>query len=162
MASAEFIRRRHAANVSVQGGYNPEKPSRDQIAASLIESGMLTADTTTLRAAARAMLKDVVSCLDNNMNSGFPARVVGDAIGAGRYLPTMATEEFLACLSKPALERAATAEGVPVGTRGKDTRANLVTRFAGTTWVYPAAVFTMTEEYSDKISGGGPFDGCPA
>jgi ParB family transcriptional regulator, chromosome partitioning protein len=58
----------------------------------------------------------------------------------------MATEEFLSCLSKAALEKAAAAEGVRIGSRGKDTRANLIERFKGGTYVYPSALFAPTPD----------------
>ena len=62
----------------------------------------------------------------------------------------MATEEFLSCLSKTAIGKAATAEGVRVEVRGKDTRARLIERFKDGVYVYPAALFKLTpEEVSD-------------
>ena len=75
------------------------------------------------------MLQVALSCRDNMTNSGIFARVAGDAIDAKLFLPNMATEEFLACLSKAAIENAAAAEGVKIGSRGKDTRANLIERY---------------------------------
>ena len=137
-------------NVTVQGGYTPDKPGREEIAAMLTEGGVLTADTETLRIAARAMLTTVLSCRDNMTDSGLVARIAGHSIGASQFLPTMATEEFLSCLSKPGIERAAAAEGVRVEARGKDTRAQMIARFAGSTYVYPPALFTLTEETPDK------------
>jgi ParB family transcriptional regulator, chromosome partitioning protein len=77
-------------------------------------------------------------------NSGIVARVAGDAIDAKLFLPNMATEEFLPCLSKAALEKAAVAEGVKIGARGKDTRANLVERYKDGIYVYPSALFPPT------------------
>ena len=58
------------------------------------------------------MLTAALSCRDNMTNSGIVARIAGDAIGASLYLPNMATDEFLSCLSKSAVEKAAAAEGV--------------------------------------------------
>ena len=58
----------------------------------------------------------------------------------------MATEEFLSCLSKAAVERAAVAEGVRVEARAKDTRAGLIERFKSGIYVYPVAVFKLTAE----------------
>jgi hypothetical protein len=74
------------------------------------------------------------------------ARIAGEAIGASLRLPNMATEEFLSCLSKGALETAARAEFVRVEPRAKDTRARMVTRFQDGTFVYPAALFRLTPE----------------
>ena len=83
-------------------------------------------------------------------DSGPVAWIADHSIGASQFLPTMATEEFLSCLSKPGIERAAAAEGVRVEARGKDTRAQMIARFAGSTYVYPPALFTLTEETPDK------------
>ena len=132
-------------NVSVQSGVALGIHERQEIADMVTEGGVLTADTETLRIAARAMLTTVLSCRDNMTDSGLVARIAGHSIGASQFLPTMATEEFLSCLSKPGIERAAAAEGVRVGARGKDTRAQMIARFAGSTYVYPAALFKMTD-----------------
>ena len=133
-------------NVSVQSGVALGIHERQEIADMVTEGGVLTADTETLRIAARAMLTTVLSCRDNMTDSGLVARIAGHSIGASQFLPTMATEEFLSCLSKPGIERAAAAEGVRVGARGKDTRAQMIARFAGSTYVYPAALFKMTDD----------------
>ena len=58
----------------------------------------------------------------------------------------MATEEFLSCLSRGALETVAKAEGVNIAPRAKDTRARMVTRFKDGTFVYPGALFRLTPE----------------
>ena len=58
----------------------------------------------------------------------------------------MATEEFLSCLSRGALERLAAVEGVRVEVRVKDTRARMVERFKDGRWLYPAGVFTPSAE----------------
>ena len=65
----------------------------------------------------------------------------------------MATEEFLACLSKAALEREAAAVGVPPGARGKDTRAAMVKRFEGGRWVHPRALFALTQDELAELAG---------
>ena len=79
------------------------------------------------------------------------ALVAGRAVHAETCLPNMATEAFLSCLSKPALEAAARAEGVRVHPRGKDTRAALVERFEGGTYTYPGARFAPTA--AERASG---------
>jgi hypothetical protein len=91
---------------------------------------------------ARGVLIDVLSCRENRSNSGIVARVAGDAIGADGFLPNMGTEEFLSCLSRPALEgsckptrRCCRAQRV------KDTRAALVEHFKEGHFVHPAALF---------------------
>jgi hypothetical protein len=56
----------------------------------------------------------------------------------------MATEEFLSCLSRGALETVARAESVNVAPRAKDTRERMVKRFKDGTFVYPGALFRLT------------------
>ena len=136
-------------NVSVQSGNGVGGYDRERIAAGLTEGGVLSADLDAIRAAARAMLAAVLSCRDNMTNSGLVARIVGDAIGASLNLPNMATEEFLSCLSKAAIGKAATAEGVRVELRAKDTRARMVDRFKDGVYVYPGALFKLTQAELD-------------
>ena len=135
-----------AKNVSVQSGAALGAWDREAIRDTLIEGGVLTADPDLIRAAGRAMLKAVLSCRDNLSNSGIDARIAGEAIGASEFLPTMATEEFLSCLSRQALEHAAAAHGVCVEVRVRDTRARMVERFTGTTYHYPSALFRLTQD----------------
>jgi hypothetical protein len=61
-------------------------------------------------------------------------------------------EEFLSCLSKAAIEKAAADEGVKIGSRGKDTRANLIERFKDGIYIYPSALFAPTP---DEIAEAG-------
>ncbi|WP_158930109.1 ParB N-terminal domain-containing protein [Acidisphaera sp. S103] len=135
-----------ANNVSVQsplafGRYDPE-----EICDRISEGGVLTADAAVLCAAARDMLKFVLSCRTNMSDSGISGRIAGETLGAATHLPSMATEAFLSCLSRQALERSAAAEGLKVEARVKDTRASLVKRCSGTTWHFPGALFPLTEE----------------
>ena len=51
----------------------------------------------------------------------------------------MATEDFLSCLLRVAIENATAAVGVKIGWRGKDTNANLVGNY-----VYLSALFAPT------------------
>ncbi len=117
---------------------------RARIAETLTGGGVLTRDPDTLRQAARGMLVEVLSCRVNHSASGMAARYAGTAIDADTFLPTMATEEFLPCLSRAALERAASAEGVLPGQRAKDTRAAVIARFEGSRFIYPDARFAPT------------------
>ncbi len=139
------------ANVSVQSAAGIDTTSRRDIAAALTEGGVLTLDPDALRIAARSMLIAVLSCRDNATDSGIVARIGGDAIGATLCLPSMATEEFLSCISKGALERAAQAEGVQAGARAKDTRAQIVERFKDSTYLYPGAVFKLSDDERAKF-----------
>jgi hypothetical protein len=107
---------------------------------------VLTADLDLLRQAARRMLVGVLSCRENRSQSGSVARIAGEAIGASLRLPNMATEDFLSCLSRGALETAARTESVNIAPRAKDTRARMVTRFHEGTFVYPGARFLLTPE----------------
>ena len=127
-----------AKNVSVQGPNETGAWDRHALGAKIAQGGVLTSDDGLLRQTAREMLVSVLSCRDNMSNSGVVACVAGAAIDAVAYLPNMATEEFLACLSRAALERSAATEGVRVEVRVKDTRARMVERFKDGTWIYPS------------------------
>ena len=133
-------------NVTVQSGTDTRQLSRKDIITPIIEGGVLTADHATVRAAARSILGYALSCRANMSNSGVVALLAGAAIGADRHLPHMATDEFLSCLSRQALERSATQESVAISARVKDTRAALIKRFDGGAWHFPAALFAVTPE----------------
>ena len=133
-------------NISIQSAAEGGRYGREALACDLIEGGVLSTDQDAVRKAARAMLQVALSCRDNMTNSGIVARVAGDAIDAKLFLPNMATEEFLSCLSKAALEKAAAAEGVKIGSRSKDTRANLIERFRDGTYLHPSALFAPTPD----------------
>jgi ParB family chromosome partitioning protein len=92
------------------------------------------------------MLAGVLSCRENMSDNGIVARVAGDAVDATSYLPNMATDAFLSCLSKAGIEKAARAEGVRVETRAKDTRARMVERFKMGGYIYPGGLFTLTDD----------------
>jgi ParB-like chromosome segregation protein Spo0J len=98
-------------------------------------------DKDTLRVAARGVLIDVLSCRENISKSGVVAIIAGGSVGADAYLANMGTEDFLSCLSRPALE--ASCAGTPVLPRArvKDTRAALVEHFKEGHFVHPAALF---------------------
>jgi ParB family chromosome partitioning protein len=153
-------------NISIQSAAEGGRYGREALVCGLIEGGVLTTDQDVVRKTARAMLQVALSCRDNMTNSGIVARVAGDAIDAKLFLPNMATEEFLSCLSKAALEKAAEAEDVKIGSRGKDTRANLIERFKDGTYVYPSAQFAPTPDeivqarrnVSDWVEGGDEDD----
>lgn len=103
--------------------------------------GAFAFDMDTLRIAVRSLLIDVLSCREGRSRSGIVAQVAGDAIGADNFLPNMGTEEFLSCLSRPALE--ASCKGTPVlpRQRVKDTRAALVEHYAENHFVHSSALF---------------------
>ena len=135
-----------AQNVSVQSPLDCGRTNREEIRDRISNGGVLTADATLLHSAARDMLKFVLSCRANMTDSGISSRIAGETLGAATHLPTMATEEFLSCLSRQALERSAATEGVKVEVRVKDTRASLIKHCAGTTWHFPGALFPLTDE----------------
>jgi ParB/RepB/Spo0J family partition protein len=143
-------------NVTVQSPVQRAtyRPSDDRcrVAERVIEGGVLTNDLDTVRTAAREMLSQVLSCRDGMTDSGAVARVAGDAIGADRFLPNMATEDFLKCLSKGAMERAASAERVLPRNTGKATRAALIEHVGQGTYVLPAARFTLTKAELEKLA----------
>lgn len=103
--------------------------------------GKLAFDMDTLRVAARTMLVDVFSCRENATNSGIVARIAGDMIGADAFLPNMGTEDFLSCLSRPALEGSCKDTPVLPRQRVKDTRAALVEHYKEGHFVHPSALF---------------------
>ena len=111
-------------------------------AATLFDAeGKFTFDTDTLRIAARGVLIDVLSCREGMSKSGIVALVAGSAIGADSFLGNMGTEDFLSCLSRPALEGSCAGTPVLPRARVKDTRAALVEHFREGHFVHPAALF---------------------
>ena len=111
-------------------------------AAALFDAeGKFAFDTDTLRIAARGVLIDVLSCREGMSKSGVVALVAGAAIGADSFLANMGTEEFLSCLSRPALEGSCMDTPVLPRARVKDTRAALVEHFKEGHFVHPAALF---------------------
>ena len=117
---------------------------RERIAEKLTEGGVLTQDLDLLRVTAREMLVGVLSCRDNMSRSGMGARYAGTMIGADGYLPNMATTEFLSCLSRQAMERTASAEGVAPRRTGKETRAAMIAQVGQGRFIHPAALFPPT------------------
>jgi ParB-like chromosome segregation protein Spo0J len=111
-------------------------------AATLFDAeGKFAFDTDTLRIAARGVLIDVLSCREGISKSGIVALVAGMAIGADSFLANMGTEDFLSCLSRPALEGSCADTPVLPRARVKDTRAALVEHFKEGHFVHPAALF---------------------
>jgi ParB family transcriptional regulator, chromosome partitioning protein len=133
-------------NVSVDSGGDLRGGDRRAICRMLTEGGVLTADRDLLRQAARKMLIGVLSCRENRSQNGVFAGIAGDAIGASSRLPNMATEEFLSCLSRGALETVAGAESVNIAPRMVQTRERMVARFKDGTFVWPGALFRLTPE----------------
>jgi ParB family chromosome partitioning protein len=139
-------------NVTVDSGSDLRGEDRQAICRTLTEGGVLTTDLDLLRQAARRMLVGALSCRENRSRSGSFARIAGEAIGASLRLPNMATEDFLSCLSRSALETVAAAEGVRVEVRAKDTRARMVTRFKEGSFVYPGTLFQLTPEEQEAAA----------
>ena len=110
------------------------------------QDGKLEFDMDTLRVAIRSLLIDVLSCRENRSASGVVARVVGDVIGADNFLANMGTDEFLSCLSRPALEASCKDRSVLPRQKVKDTRAALVEHFREGRFVHPAALFAPDPE----------------
>ncbi|ARM91121.1 ParB-like nuclease protein (plasmid) [Rhizobium sp. CIAT894] len=162
-----------ALNVSVTSPtgashYSSRKLGRH--AASLFDiNGKFVPDRETLQQAIRGLLVDVFSCRENASNSGVVARIAGDAIGADTFLPNMGGEEFLACLSRPALEASCKDTAVQPRQKVKDTRAALVEHFKEERFVHPAALFVpdaaklsewlgknaVAEDHDDDAGAGG-------
>lgn len=111
-------------------------------AATLFDTeGKLAFDMDTLRVAIRNVLIDVLSCRENMSKSGILALVAGNVIGADGFLASMGTEDFLSCLSRPALEASCEGTSILPRARVKDTRAALVEHFKEGHFVHPAALF---------------------
>ncbi|WP_157016904.1 ParB N-terminal domain-containing protein [Mesorhizobium xinjiangense] len=108
--------------------------------------GKFAFDADTLRVAMRNVLIDVLSCRENISKSGILALVAGEVLGADGFLPNMGTEEFLSCLSRPALEASCVDTPVLPRQRVKDTRAALVEHFKEGHFVHPAALFAPDAE----------------
>lgn len=132
-------------NVSIASGKSDNPYGHANVArhaARLIgEGGKLDFDWDTLRQVVRLTLVEVLSCRENRTDSGIVARFAGAAVGADAFLPNMGTEDFMSCLSRPALE--ASCKDTPVLPRQKvkDTRAALVQHFATGSFVHPGALF---------------------
>ena len=114
-------------------------------------AGVLTHDPEALRLAAREMLRHVLSCREGMTSSGAMARVAGDAIGADQFLPNMATDDFLKCLSKAAMERAAAARNVLPRNTGKATREALIAHVGQGAYILPAARFALSTDEVAKL-----------
>jgi hypothetical protein len=134
-----------AQNVSIRTG-DYSSSDRRKIAQQITHGGRLTQELDALRQAARQMLATFLSCRPGMNDSGLPARIAGDAIGTDVHLASMASEEFLSCLSKPAIETAASSLGVLARPCAKDTRAELIKAAAGGSFVLPAARFALSAD----------------
>ncbi|RWF79763.1 ParB N-terminal domain-containing protein [Mesorhizobium sp.] len=134
-----------ARNISIQSGASDDVygfARMDRHAVRLVdEDGKLAHDMETLRSAARSALIDALSARENRTDSGIVARIAGAAIGADNFLPNMGTEDFLSCLSRPALEASCKDTPVLPRARVKDTRAALVEHFREGHFVHPSALF---------------------
>lgn len=146
-----FILAASGGNVEVRTGDTSAAWSygaRDAIAGAVVNNGLLVRDPETIRSAARRMLRYMLSLRQNNWqaNSGLPARIAGEAIGADAHLATMATEKFLSCLSKAEMERVASAHAVLPRQTGKATRAAFLERFKEERFVYDRSRFTLNDD----------------
>jgi ParB family transcriptional regulator, chromosome partitioning protein len=148
-------------NVEVKTGAGQDHMAygtRERIAKPVIEGGAITSDPEVLRAAAREMLMHTLSCRENFSHSGPAARIAGAAIGADAHLPSMATQEFLSCLSKKALEAVAVSLNVRVQPTGKATRLDVISKVGAGRWIYPAAAFATAA--GERARDHGP-EYCP-
>jgi ParB family chromosome partitioning protein len=144
-------------NVRVDSGANDTvfgpKRFRRHAARLFSEDGQLAFDMETVRAAARSMLIDVLSCRRGMSNSGVVSRIAGDAIGADSFLPNMGSEDFLLCLSRQALEMAAKEVNVLPRSKVRETRAALVDHFKDSRFVHASALFAPDpNDVADLIS----------
>ena len=141
-------------NVSVTSAapnnYHSASTMARLIAGLIRDDGTLNLERDILQRTGRSLLRHVLSCQINRTNSGFAARIAGQAIGADSFLPNMGTDEFLSCLSRSAMEGTAKAASVPVLEKVKNTRAALVKCFADTEFVHPSALFALRP---DELAG---------
>ena len=142
-----------ADNVSIRTHeYTPIR----SIVSVIAEGGKLTSDTALIQTTAIKVLQTVLNCrLAYGVGSGLAARIAGEAIGADADMPHMRTEEFLACLSRGALEAEAGRHRVLPRGRVKDTRAALVEQVREIRLVLPAAQFALTEQESSDFDKKG-------
>ncbi len=137
-------------------------------AAALFDAeGRFAFDTDTLRVAARGVLVDVFSCREGMSKSGIVALVAGGAVGADSFLANMGTDDFLSCLSRPALEGSCVDTPVLPRARVKDTRAALVEHFKEGHFVHQSALFapdaaSLTEWLGKNAVPEDEDDGTPA
>lgn len=146
-----FVLAAAGKNVDVRSGDTTVAPghfARTAIADAVMPDCVLTRDPETVRATARRMLRYMLTLRQTNWNadSGLVANVAAEAIGAERFLPTMATDEFLSCLSKPEMERIASSHSVLPRQTGKATRTAFVERFKDERFIYPDAHFTIADD----------------
>ena len=137
-----------AQNVTAQSAADPSLAprfrtfgtdnARAEVARRLIEGGHLTSDVDVLREAARDMLVQVLSCRVGTSQSGVVARVAGEAIGADRFLPSMA-DGFLEMLSKGGIEKTVRELGLTPRNTGKEMRVALLQHIGQNRYVLPAA-----------------------
>ncbi len=130
-----------SVNSGASGAFGYMRRFGRHAAALFDQAGNLAFDRDTLRVAVRGVLIDVLSCRENATKSGILALVAGSTIGADGFLPNMGTEDFLSCLSRPALEAACKEASVLPRQRVKDTRAALVEHFSDARFVHASALF---------------------
>jgi ParB family chromosome partitioning protein len=141
-------------NITIASGTSGEVygyARMDRHASQLVGAdGKLAFDRETLQQVARGVLIDVLSCRENRTDSGIVARLAGDAIGADGFLVNMGTEDFLSCLSRPALEGSCRNTPVLPRQKVKDTRAALAAHFTEERFIYRSALFAPDAE---KLTG---------
>jgi ParB family chromosome partitioning protein len=146
-----FVLAASGGNVEVRTGdtsVTTTHGARDAIAGAVVENGVLVRDPETVRTSARQMLRYMLSLRQSGWqsNSGLPARIAGDAIGADAHLANMATQDFLACLSKTEMERVASANAVLPRQTGKATRAAFIERFREERFTHDGSRFALTAD----------------
>ena len=150
-----FVLAASGGNVEVRSGdtsFTTTYGARDAIAGAVVENGVLLRDPETIRTGARRMLRFMLSLRQSGWqsNSGFAARVAGDAIGADTFLANMATQDFLSCLSKAEMARVASTHGVLPRQTGKAMRAAFIDRFKEERFTYDGSRFALTPEEQNE------------
>ena len=125
---------------------------REVFARAISDGGLITGDIDTLRASARGILAEVLSCKVGMTGSGIVARIAGASIRADDYLPNMATDDFLTKLSKNGITRAVQAEKILPRNTGKEMRAALKEHVRQGIYIHPAAWFALTDDEQKDLA----------
>ncbi len=125
---------------------------REVFARAISDGGLITGDIDTLRASARGILAEVLSCKVGMTGSGTVGRIAGASIRADGYLPNMAHDEFLTKLSKDGITRAVQAEKILPRNTGKEMRAALKEHVGQGIYVHPAACFGLTDDEQKDLA----------
>ena len=119
---------------------------RRAIAGDITDWNSLCTDPDVIRAAAKRMLIATLSLRRDHTQSGPLARIAGVSLDADSFIPSLATDEFLTCMSKGALEQAAIDAGLKPSATGRDIRAQLIAAYKDKIFLPEKATFALSSE----------------